>query len=492
MRRLRESDGREDEYALVTENGLPGWRRVSTAEGSAEVVLTGEEILPLAPVSYVEDDGRKRRLWTGLIPTGKRETYAGAPELPETGISTPADTEPEKPPKPALLLFQRLVSGPLLGLIDAAVAANRTINPPADGGDKAPTDLERAKFLREIRENLQTGSWYVLLDFAQFLEEQLPEVWAVVKGQTGPVLSTAQQELLNKLGAITVASALAAELIKPKSEGATPVYGSGDIWGSLRAALAGIGAFAEDLEAVEIPYDRTVKSNSALDVPQWPGSLFPLADPLYTDRKTAQGELATLEALVAAALPTEPVGPTPATPIGARTPADPQGQDRFVIRCVFERPLCAPVTPPLVSLPSEPFLLAGFFDPEAPARPIRIALPVDISPAGLRKYDKNAVFMVSDALCGQINRLKALSLGDLIRSVLPWPLHKDLSVSDGGLRCGGPDCLGLAISISIPIITICALVLLLVMVVLLDIIFRWLPYFIFVYPVRLFCAKGKA
>jgi hypothetical protein len=202
--------------------------------------------------------------------------------------------------------------------------------------------------------------------------------------------------------------------------------------------------------------------------------------------------VAALEALVAAALPAEPVGPTPAIPIGARTPLDPQGRDRFVIRCVFERPQCAPVVPPLLSQPSEPFLLAGFFDPDAPARPIRIALPVDISPAGLRKFDKNAVFMVSDALCGQINRLKGLSLGDLIRSVLPWPLHKDLSVPSSSPCRDGGLCVGLAISISLPIITICALIVLLVMVTLLDIIFHWLPYFIFVFPIRRFCAKGAS
>ena len=40
--------------------------------------------------------------------------------------------------------------------------------------------------------------------------------------------------------------------------------------------------------------------------------------------------------------------------------------------------------PPVVSDPTQPFQLAGFFDPDAPARPIRIALPIDTSPAGLR------------------------------------------------------------------------------------------------------------
>ena len=38
-------------------------------------------------------------------------------------------------------------------------------------------------------------------------------------------------------------------------------------------------------------------------------------------------------------------------------------------------------------------------------------------------------------------------------------------------------------SLSIPIVTICALILLIIMVTLLDIIFRWLPYLIFCFPV---------
>jgi hypothetical protein len=38
-------------------------------------------------------------------------------------------------------------------------------------------------------------------------------------------------------------------------------------------------------------------------------------------------------------------------------------------------------------------------------------------------------------------------------------------------------------SLSIRIITICALILLIIIVTLLDLIFRWLPYFIICFPV---------
>ena len=38
-------------------------------------------------------------------------------------------------------------------------------------------------------------------------------------------------------------------------------------------------------------------------------------------------------------------------------------------------------------------------------------------------------------------------------------------------------------SLSIPIITICALILLMIIVSLLDLIFRWLPFFVICFPV---------
>jgi hypothetical protein len=131
--------------------------------------------------------------------------------------------------------------------------------------------------------------------------------------------------------------------------------------------------------------------------------------------------------------------------------------------------------------------MASFFDPDAPARPIRIPLPLDTTPAGLRKFDKNTAFLVSDVLCGQLTRLKSLGLIDLIRAVLPWPLHKDLDVPDKG-PCKND--IGMLCSISIPIVTICAMVLLMVIVSLLDMIFRWIPYFVLCFPLPKL--KGKS
>ena len=87
-----------------------------------------------------------------------------------------------------------------------------------------------------------------------------------------------------------------------------------------------------------------------------------------------------------------------------------------------------------------------------------------------------------------MQRAKGLGLVDLVRSVLPWPLHKDLDVPAGSCESGGIN-IGMICSLSIPIITICALILLIIIVTLLDFIFRWLPYFVICFPVP--GLKGK-
>ena len=76
-------------------------------------------------------------------------------------------------------------------------------------------------------------------------------------------------------------------------------------------------------------------------------------------------------------------------------------------------------------------------------------------------------------------------------SVLPWPFHKDARRgAPEPCRTDGGDSLGMICSLSIPIITICALILLMIIVILLDIIFRWLPFFIFCFPLPKFKAKA--
>ena len=160
----------------------------------------------------------------------------------------------------------------------------------------------------------------------------------------------------------------------------------------------------------------------------------------------------------------------PAQPPSVEVPkVSPQAGDLYVLRCVYERPQCDPPQA-WVSQPSDPFELAPLFDPDAPARQIRIGLPVDVSIAGLRKFQKGVAFMMSTALRNKIARITG----------------KEKEVLSGdSLGSEGTDTLGHICSFSIPIITICAFILLMIIVVLLNVVFWWLPFFKICLPLKL-------
>jgi hypothetical protein len=341
--------------------------------------------------------------------------------------------------------------------------------------DPAPTAAERERTRTEAREQIQTVSWYLLLDLAKYLQQHVPAAGAAILGTPG-TLSAGERALVAAIAGTS--------------------YTRDGVRSALYTTLAAIAARESQLEAVTAPY---VEGSAA-----WPSERFPLATVRSREElapaagvsppspvESLQGPLTpdALETLVAAALPAVATARLPEAPIAARPVMAPGDPGWFVIRCVYERPHCGPLSPPVVSDATEMFQLAGFFDPDAPARPIRIGLPVDISPAGLRKFDKNTAFMVSDMLCGHVTRMKGLTLGDLVLSVLPWPLHKDLPVADGGPCKEGGASLGMMCSLSLPIITLCALMLLMIIVALLDIVFRWIPFFLVCFPVP--GLKGK-
>jgi hypothetical protein len=219
--------------------------------------------------------------------------------------------------------------------------------------------------------------------------------------------------------------------------------------------------------------------------------------PQTTDAETEAAKVDKLVQLVIAAVDADATTPAPPIPFAVqlrdamKSDFDRGGDTSwFLIRCAYVRCDCGPLEPTVLSVPSQKFQLASFFDYDAPARPIRIALPIDTTAAGLRKHQKNTAFMLSDSLCGQVNRLKGLGFVDLVLSVLPWPFHKDLDIGSDGLGpCTNGVNFGMICSLSIPIITICALILLFMIVLVLDLIFHWIPWFIICFPLLGFKAK---
>lgn len=463
-----------DEYAYVTNAAGTGWQRVlPTAAGA---VAPGEEQLPLFKSQFVGDDHKRRNVLAGLVPASRREAYMHASPMSDPvaalsggGVLTPAAL----PQDARITLLQTQVTEPWRQLVTRAASAEQTQKAarsvlPSSG---VPAAAVREATRRGVRQQIQTVSWYVLLDLAIYLEQHIPNAWRAING-TGGGVTAAEQALVSAIAATT--------------------FTRDSVTRTMKSVLPLIRARETQLEKVTGIY---TEGSTA-----WPSELFSLATVRSSEQLDGTGGTApspvesvsglspdTLDSLVKAALPATAAGPVSAPPLTTRPVMAPGDAGWFVIRCAYERPRCGPLHPVLVSEPTEVFQLAGFFDPDAPARPIRIGLPVDVSPAGLRKFDKNTAFMVSDVLCGHIKRFKALSLGDLVLSVLPWPFHQDLPVNDGAPCSDGMMC-----SLSIPIITICALLLLMIIVSLLDFVFKWMPYFFICFPLPGFKAKDNA
>lgn len=501
-----------DEYAWVKTAAGYVWQKVRADDRAADtVIVPSEERLPLFPTTFQEDDLRSRRLVSGIIPVAKREAYLAAarrvsPAAPASGGATQKTARK--------ILLRKQVIEPWKSLVAQAKVVEATLAEEID--DPLPPK-EKREARKSMREQIQVISWLLLLDFAEFLKTQIPDLWRAVLSGTQPGAGTgairaAFDILDNAMLGVKLIDSIRHHPSDPADDPSrAEIYpdagGIPAVPGTLRAALARYGqapdgldaALKERLERVVGPYDRSDPQKRTA----WPAFVFPLADPEFPDQAPLASDLDSIEptddeqsdltesaqpldklavALVRA-MPAEAAGPQPEIPTAAQPPADPLN-GVFRIRCVYERPACGPLHDDVVSEPTEPFDLAGFFDPDAPARPIRIGLPLDTTPAGLRKFDKNTAFVMSDILCGQIKRLKGLTFGDLVRSVLPWPLHKGISVPDTGpCTSGGGISIGTVCSLSIPIITICALILLMIIVALLDFIFRWLPYFIICFPI---------
>ena len=449
-----------DELALV--NGA--WQGAT----DPTTFQTGEEQHPLAPAVYTEDDNRQRRVLIGMIPVGDRERLLQAEQLPKTP-APPSPLPPlvEGPPAVSAngttqMLLKSQVIGPIRNLellAKDSFSAATALTVPAGQADP---------MLAVANNRIQEISFYILLDLAKWFETYIPNLSNVIQGTADPntTLSFAEQTVWSTLSQTS--------FTQPQAPFSST---------TLASALQQAYTDEKTLEKVTTTYQP-----GATD---WPSFTFQFYTPTTSGVRglTPALDRATFETQIVQALPNTNQNPLLPTRSAAQAYANPQGPVWFTIRCVLERPNCGPLAPPLVSEPTLAFQLAAFFDPDAPSRPIRIGLPVDTTPAGLRKFDKNTAFIMSDTLCGQVAKMNGMSFADLIMSVLPFPLHKDLSTGDMTPCGSGSTSFGMVCSFSIPIITIVALILLIIFVKLLDIIFFWMPFFQICLPLPNFSAK---
>jgi len=288
-------------------------------------------------------------------------------------------------------------------------------------------------------ESSRSSSSFLLIDFADFLSEHLPNVSAAVLDEAQAVRLTRkeEQDLWKTLGAI-----------------------DGSLGLTLREAMRQAKAYEAALE----------KSTRETGLPAGYPAVKMTDASLRALIQKDTDQRSQIEKLVEAALDLTPKPKTEAR-LPARTPANPVGDDWFVVRCVLRQPQCGINPGGVLSEPSQPFQMASFFDPDAPARNIQVALPVDTRPATLRKYDKNVAFLISNELNKQLARARDMK-----------------KLMDGGVDSPGLD-IGWICSLSIPIITLCAFFMLMIMLLLLNIIFWWVPFFKICFPIPKFSSK---
>lgn len=544
MRRVMKTrQGQAVEHAFLKTPQGGTWQRLA---GDDPLQLApGEERLKLFPLRHRDSSEMRRTLWGAVIPVGRREEYlageisSNAPSLTQGQIDAANPAAPPLRPnskQARLAEFKQDFSETWKAMIQSALKMATEIKADAD---KDATPEQAQKRVREANHAFQSQSWLLLKDLFDFLDRHLKPVADAVRAGSAGTLADKSLELYNwlagNLGAVelgALASGFADMGVLPSGE---PQH-LGNLAVAMKRLDANNRAMGELLEVVETAYrdhpgERAdwpnfhfllagVKSNGsggAIAFGGWASRLDQLTEPATggaeidaatmgmaeppdptTTSKVWFDKVDKLVALVGRALPTgreEKARPMPfalklSQTLTKSLELDASDPGTFVIRMVHLNEDCGPLHPPTLSVPSQEFELASFFDPDAPARPIRITLPSDTSPAGLRKHAKGTAFVMSNMLCGQVQRAKGLGFIDLVLQVLPWPFHKDIDVGAGGgcKNSGGID-IGMICSISIPIITLCALILLMIIVSLLDFIFRWLPWLVLCFPVPKL--KGK-
>ena len=140
----------------------------------------------------------------------------------------------------------------------------------------------------------------------------------------------------------------------------------------------------------------------------------------------------------------------------------------YVVRCVYRKPRCYKERP-LLSDPSERFMIAAYFDPDAPARSIRIAMPMSFGE--IYNAKRNVGIVISDSVRARLSKITYGIFGDPAKTAAIAP--------DEGAG------LGMVCSLSIPIVTTVAMIILMIVANILDLIFRWIGYIVVCLPINL-------
>jgi hypothetical protein len=399
-------------------NAEYGWcgveknRSWKSLEDRPRRVLEMEERLPLV----LTNAGNNRALFYGYIPVSSQETYQSS-QPNETPITVSnADTRRDE--------FESKITQTLKMLLDLGQNLATDIEKP---GQPTPTPAQV--------ESVKETTLFWLLDLSAFLSTNAPSVDQAIRGVPPQPALTSNQSALRSF-------------LTSKSIGSK----------TLAAALIDVESARQQIEQMKpgepLPKDYSLWSMSGWTPDELENAFFPASGAAVLKQYEPPTALPAIESPKFSMFGGEKI-------------------DQYVLRFVYERAQCDPAHH-YISQESLPFHLAGFFDPDAPARPIRIALPTDVSVAGLRRLKKNVAFMMSTEL-----RNKLASISGKEKELLNGAPPSSEGSFDIGHIC----------SFSIPIITICAFILLMIILMLLNFVFWWLPFFKICFPLKL-SAKG--
>jgi hypothetical protein len=472
------------EHAFIKDAAGARWQRVSADDEA--VLAPGEERLPAFPLGLDDGNGVRRTLWGGLIPVGRREEYMSAsvtrePKPLVEGQQAALAGLPPPPRRNSKLArtveFRIDFAEGWRNLIQSAMkAADEIHSDTGDGYSPANQQLQ----IRNRNLQYQSQSWLLLLDFWAFLARHLPTVATAVQSHSPAGLSGGRLELYNWLSA-QIGTGDQEKLAHGFHAAGVDATGRPAYLRSVAEALRAVAAagVAAKLEAVETDYNDLPAERSL-----WPDFHYLLAGIWSANEAEgidAHGTFRTLgnigsaaagdpdvaamtAPLVAPPLPAKP-GATPpptafdlnlvdrltvlvARALDATDEADarplPFAQQlaqsmqeslgdtgKFRLRFVHLNEDCGPLHPPTFSEPSEAFELASFFDSDAPARPVRITCRWTPARPACASMPRHRLRPVQHAVrAGAAG--KGLGFIDLVRQVLPWPLHKDIDVGSGG------------------------------------------------------------
>jgi hypothetical protein len=288
LRRLHEGS----EWAWAGPGGSPrAWAEVDA--GAEEAVADGEDLLPLFPVNY-EQDERRRRLYVGLVPTSSRESFAAAGELSPLRPETPP---PGETSDPRALTLERVVLGPMRDM------------PHGPNADSPLTGQARTDAATAAAATRKELSQFALLELAGLLRGSIPALFAAVAG-SGPRPGG---------DAGTLYDAFAANRVGPAGH-PTWLQALRTAW-EQRLGISGEGP----AEGVTLQADLSASTLSAGDLDR----LFVAAMPPLASPEGAAGAAAALGP------PTPPQVPK----------LDARGEAVYALRCVYRRPHCGPLQP---------------------------------------------------------------------------------------------------------------------------------------------------